>query len=491
MQDFNSTSFSIKIKYLALQFQNNKNMKHIWYTFSLLLSLLSFTSCGEDRSGEYYALTGQDRWIEEIMSKHYLWYENMPEIEEDDYFSAPEDFLQNLLYGEALDGKGDSFSYIEPKEPTSTRSFLNRTSTYGFDFELMTDPLGTTSHTLARVLFVLPNSPAAEAGLCRGDWISAVGKEQLTSNNYGYLISGGATSFARESIVAGQDGPVWLAVDTLDVGASRPVELNPFYVDTVYVIEGKKIAYMMYNQFSTAPDDQPGQPEETEYGQQMLRIFAEFKQSSPDAFILDLRYNPGGYLSCAQELASLLVPSANLGETFCTLEHNNITDPQQESILFDPQFEPQNLDLKKIYILTSKFTASASEVIINCLRPYMGDENVVVIGETTYGKPVAMQKFEKEEFDFNLWPVTSYVLNAKGEADYANGIVPTHALNERGLISPLYPLGDIRELLLSNTLALITTGSMLEAGQLSAMAAKHPAIYNSMGRRAIKGVLVP
>ena len=104
--------------------------------------------------------------------------------------------------------KETRFSYVEMKANVS-RSFLNQTSTYGFDFELVTDPLGTTSHTYARVLFVLPDSPASEAGLQRGDWISAVGDAQINVNNYGYLISGDATTLTRKSIIAGEDDYIW------------------------------------------------------------------------------------------------------------------------------------------------------------------------------------------------------------------------------------------------------------------------------------------
>ena len=263
-------------------------MKYLLHTFYLLTTLFFITSCGVDRSGEYYALVGDDMWIEEVMKQHYLWYDQIPEISEKDYFAEPEEFLQKLLYSKALDGKGDPFSYVEMKANVS-RSFLNQTSTYGFDFELVTDPLGTTSHTYARVLFVLPDSPASEAGLQRGDWISAVGDAQINVNNYGYLISGDATTLTRKSIIAGEDDYIWTDVDVLSIGASRPVEINPFYINKVFNVNGKKIAYMVYNKFSTGPLDNGY---ETDYAQQMLQIFSEFKSEAPDAFILDLRYNP-------------------------------------------------------------------------------------------------------------------------------------------------------------------------------------------------------
>ena len=77
-------------------------MKYLLHTFYLLTTLFFITSCGVDRSGEYYALVGDDMWIEEVMKQHYLWYDQIPEISEKDYFAEPEEFLQKLLYSKAL-----------------------------------------------------------------------------------------------------------------------------------------------------------------------------------------------------------------------------------------------------------------------------------------------------------------------------------------------------------------------------------------------------
>ena len=90
-------------------------MKHIRSTFFLLTTLFIMASCGEDRSGEYYALIGENVWIEQIMKEHYLWYDSIPAIKETDYFAEPEDFLQKLVYTKAQNGKGDPYSYIESK----------------------------------------------------------------------------------------------------------------------------------------------------------------------------------------------------------------------------------------------------------------------------------------------------------------------------------------------------------------------------------------
>lgn len=438
-------------------------MKYIQYTFLAFLTFM-LSSCGEDRTGEFYALIEDRMWIEETMRENYLWYDQMPVIEEEnEYFAQPSAFFKKLLYKDALDGKGDSYSYMEEipvadEEAKARAMYLNRTSTYGMEFELMRDPLGGTTHTLARILYVLPGSPAEEAGIKRGDWLTTIGKKFITTDNYTALMYGGTATFARDRIVVTEEGKyAWQAVDTVTVSPSITMEINPFLVNKVYEVDGQKIAYLVYNEFATGPKNESS---ETEYHEQMQQIFAGFKAQNPDAFILDLRYNTGGFLSCAQVLGSLLAPTDCLGKAFVKLQFNDKSNPQVVNYIFDSQYSDANLNLNKIYILTSQYTASASEAIINGLKPYLGEENVILIGDKTEGKNVAMSSFQDERFNFILWPVVAYVFNANNEGNYINGFTPQYELIERNLISFWYPLGDEREYMLKNTLSLITTGTM-------------------------------
>ena len=436
-------------------------MKQLSYILYLII-LMHFSSCGEDRTGEFYALIEDRKWIEDTMREYYLWNEHIPAINNDnDYFAKPTSFFKNLLYKKALDGKGDSYSYMEELEieNKATRNmYLERTSTYGMEFELVKNPLKNSNQTYARILYVLPQSPAEKAGIKRGDWISSIGKDKITTDNYTQLMYGNSASFARDRIVMNEEGnQVWQPVDTVTISASITMEITPFLLDTVYQISDQKIAYMVYNEFSTGPQNNTS---ETLYHEQMKQIFTRFKSEDPDAFILDLRYNNGGFLSCAQVLGSLLVPSHCLDKDFIKLHFNEKSNPQVVNYTFDSQYSDANLNLNKIYILTSSYTASASEAVINGLKPYMGAENVILIGEKTEGKNVAMSSFKNEQFNLVLWPVVAYVYNADNEGDYTNGITPQYELNERNYIHSWYPLGDERELLLKNTLSLITTGTM-------------------------------
>ena len=456
----------------------------LYISFFCTVSLL--ISCGEDRSHEYYELTSGNRWIDEVLEKYYLWNDNLGSVTEKDYFKGEESYLKQRLYSKALNGKGDSFSYIERKDAAATRVNIDHKSTYGFDFEVMTDPLGTTAHVYARVLYVMPHSPASEAGLERGDWISSINGSALTVNNYNELLNGdGITLTLSEVVLSDDDVQVWVVKNDVTIGASHFVEINPFFLDSIYTIGSKKIAYLVYNQFSTGPYDNSS---ETEYNQQMQALFAKFKAQGVDEFILDLRYNTGGYLSCAIELSSLLAPASALGKSFCQLKGNGSSYVEDKTYNFSSQMA-NNLNLSRLYVLTSTYTASASEALINCLRPYMGNSNVILVGEKTFGKPVGMEPFDDDVHDFIVWPVTYYILNAKGEADYVNGITPDYEISERGIVSHLYPLGDEREALLEKTLSLIA-GSTTTTSNIESFKSVPQIIQASLSSKSKPGIII-
>ena len=411
-------------------------------------------ACGEDRTPEFVEKTERCQWIHDVMSQWYLWCDEMPQVSDALYFGNPETFFKKLIVSK------DKYSYIEMTgDATGTTSrAINLSSSYGIDFALYVDPvIGSQSapERMARVLYVLPQSPAEVAGIRRGDWITAVGGETLTTKNYQLLINGPATTFTTQVLnFDNTDSLYWEPGRTVSLEASRYLEDNPFYVDTLYQLQGRRIAYLMYNRFSTGPNNTGN---ETQYNSQMRSIFKRFKEQNPTDFILDLRYNPGGYLSCAQVLASLLAPESANGKIFCKLTFNDNlkNNATTEVYLFDKTLTGNaGLSLPRIYIITSNLTASASESIINGLRPIMGDENVILVGSRTEGKNVASLSF-KSPYDYTLHPIVATVFNGNGESDYSNGFAPTYMVDELQYISPLYPLGDVRESMLNTTLAAI------------------------------------
>ena len=208
---------------------------------------------------------------------------------------------------------------------------------------------------------------------------------------------------------------------------------------------------MVYNKFETGTENDP---QDTTYSNLLKELFTNLKTANPDEFILDLRYNTGGYDICAQTLLSLLIPEEHLGKPLFYEKFNNKQEPQTRTLIAPTEFKPYNLNLKRIYILTGPHTASASELVINALTPYMGKENVIILGTQTVGKNVGMSNIKNETFGLSLWPVTSQVFNANGESDYSNGFTPHYPLDERNVVNWL-SLGNTEEYMLGNTLSLI------------------------------------
>lgn len=207
-------------------------------------------------------------------------------------------------------------------------------------------------------------------------------------------------------------------------------------------------AYILYNEFGE------------EDGSQWQSLYSQLASTHPDDIILDLRYNPGGYVSTAQLVATLLAPSTALGQPMLYMTPNDKI-ATVESYNFDASLLPggSNLTYRNLYILTSGNTASASEIVINCLRPYLTG-NLYQVGTATSGKNVAQARYTDEQAPLlELWLTTYYLSNAEGYQDYdAEGLQPDFTLSE-SYGGTLGELGSADDLLMQPILAHMATGS--------------------------------
>lgn len=393
-------------------------------------------------------------WIYEIMEKHYLWYNEIPAKESLDMTATPDKFFTQLLSekdGKVLNGETEHhyFSRIEKKK-TSTKS-IDKESTYGFDFATANMPGSKTR--VAWIIYILPNSPAAEAGLKRGDWILGVNSQTPNISDISMLRSGSAATFYTGTYNSANKN--WTVTGSVNIAASRPVEDTPFLKDSVYHYGNKNIGYLAYNHFSSGPDGY----EDKTWDTQMKQLFANFKSKNVNEFVLDLRYNGGGLVTSAQLLTSLLAPAADLGKTFCKMEYNeNYKDNNKELPLESVNsVSGENLNLNRLFVLVGPNTASASEAVINCLIPYMGRSNITLIGEQTIGKTVGSEQYgNNQDYDWLISPIVLHIKNAKDNADYEDGFVPDIKVEELFVNNILYPLGDSREMLLHEAFSQIT-----------------------------------
>lgn len=454
------------------------------YIMAMLLGLnLSMSGCGEDRWAAYATQTATDRWIDDTMRVWYYWAKEMPESKNLNYFQAPATFFKSLLYS------SDKFSSIDSLNVTTSNRSIGSTN-YSYGMEYSVTKVNDTAY-YAHVLYTVVDSPAEEAGLQRGDWVMSFNGVPLTKQNYTALLGGSAAEIVvgrydaeQKQVVAVDDNPRHLS-------EARSIDDNPVYCVKVFDVNATRVGYLAYNHFTPgATYSATAQGSATNYDDALRQASTQLAAAGIDELVLDLRYNNGGYVSCAQLLATLLAPASALGQPMATLEYNAHFQPVE--ILLDTSRIGQgtNLDLKRLFVLTTGETASASEMVMNCLKPYM---DVVQIGTTTVGKNMGARSFDNVEQMVSITPMICKIYNALGESDYDKGFSPTNTaliVDENKFLANFFPLGTPDEALLSTALSYIAGETESVVATRSMQHSKSETIVTSLQRRATKGVML-
>lgn len=440
----------------------------------LLVMPLYFGGCAVDRWEAYAGRTQTDRWIDDTMRVWYYWKQDIPHTNDLNYFSPPFEFFASVLSEQ--DGKdGQPFSTIDSLDAPATRGVPS--TDYGYGFQYTTNHVEDNDTALyARLLYVSPDSPAGEAGLERGDWILEMDGEPITENNYSRLNGGEGITLTVGYYDAAQD-TILAYAEPQTLAPARTFYDNPVHYRNVYVSGSKRVGYLVYNHFTGGLTESS-----TEYDDDLREAFSYFATEQVNEFVLDLRYNNGGQLSCASLLCAMLAPSSALGQTLAYLEFNESIGEQE--MVFDESLIQggANLNLSRLYVLTSTETASASEMLINCLKPYM---EVVLVGGTTVGKNVASRAFVNEELMLEMRPIVCKLYNADRESEYAEGFTADVSVDENGDMARFLPFGNPDELMLYTALNLIN-GTQSETQQAAAQTVTVK--YNSVARKASQAV---
>lgn len=420
----------------------------------IIVILIIFSACKKDEPTTHLENVKNNTWIYNSMKHDYLFYKDIPSMSKLDLNQDPEQFFPLLLSTQEK-RSGYTFSYIEKNLTTKSTTTSDVELSYGMEYARY-DLSGWPYPFAIRVIYVIPNSVAAKAGVKRGDWFYGVNGVNFTSENVTTLLSGSAITLNKFKLTP-VNGYYTQVVDaSVSLPAATMISDNPVFLDSVYTMnDNTKIGYFVYNKFSTGP---AGFVDKT-YDNQMKSVFARFKSKGIQRLILDLRYNKGGYLSCCQLLSSMIVPTNALGDVMAYEEFNDIIAGERTasgssakgviSFLAASDVSTTNLNLNGLTVICSSWTASASELLVNALNPYLTNK-VTLVGDTTVGKN--MGSYEIKNDTYTMHPITIKIYNSQSASNYASGFAPDVLINELNSGSEFYPLGDTRELMLNKTL---------------------------------------
>lgn len=405
-----------------------------------LVAAALVSSCGEDRSGEYYALITTQTWMYETMQQEYLYYQDMPEENKLDFFKKPSEFLSSVV-SQKDKKSGSTFSHIDSVYVTSRAA--SQTPTFGFEGSMVRASNGSYG---IRVLYVQENSPAKEVGLERGSLIIAANNKKINSSDLFYIT---APEEAYLFTLGKFNETGFDTLQTVQMPAPRIVENENLYKWNIFEVNGKNVAYILYNEFGDNDT------------QNLSNMFSQLSGQTINDIVLDLRYNPGGYVNTAQLISTNLAPQEAIGNVFLKMTHNDKIN-RTDILNFEPGLlaGAASLNYENLYIITSGNTASASEIVINCLKPYMAGR-LIQVGTATFGKNVAQQLYtdEVQAPMLEFWLTNSLLSNAEDNSDYyTNGLLPDYEISEN-LKGELGELGTAQDSLMIPILKHIETGS--------------------------------
>lgn len=388
-------------------------------------------------------------WLYDVMDDAYFWYKNLPAKSSLDTGVDPHDYFEKLIYQRTT---VDRFSAVTDDIDALQDEFNGISKVFGISYSLSFTDNGK-SNIAAFLNYVVKGSPAEAAGLKRGDILMKVNGTQLTSTNYTSLLSGNETATFTLGEVSGS--AIIASSQTVTMTKAQVSE-DPVLFSTVISKPalGKSVGYLVYTQFVPGTDT-----DKSKYDNELRQVFADFKSKGVNELVLDLRFNPGGYLSSAETLASLIGQGVSSSKIFYKEQWNDkytaYWQKTQGADALNYTFlnEPNNIgsSLSRVFVLTSNGTASASELVINGLKPYM---SVIKIGEHTAGKNLfgSLVSDDQERWKWGAYIMLGQTANANGESDYGtvNGMTPDYGVEDS--IVPYLPFGDENETLLRKAL---------------------------------------
>jgi C-terminal processing protease CtpA/Prc len=409
-----------------------------------VMGLAVLTACKKNKSGDTPVTppTTQTDKIKDsallVGRELYLWYSQIPTTFDAQKYADPDKIMA------AIRGYSKEPGFTDPVDKWSfaikQAEWDNVSSGAAKDFGI--NVFFRIEGDL-RVKSVEKASPAGIAGIKRGWRITKLnGSTNITTGNAEFIINGVWESQTSTFTFQKPDGTT---VD-LTLNAASYQE-NPIYLDTIYAAGAKNVGYLVFNSFLG---------DTTAIANKFQQVFAKFAANNVSEVIVDLRYNGGGYVSLQEKLANYLVKSTANGQVMMTQAFNDkYAQYFNETTLFN---KTGSLNPDKIYFIVSDNTASASELLINSLRPFA---DIKLVGPSkTYGKPVGY--FPYPVGTWYVFPISFRTTNKNGQGNYFGGMALDNSVAD-GLDKDW---GDVNEASLASVLKYINTGAFrMRAGE--------------------------
>ncbi|MBO9574429.1 MAG: peptidase S41 [Sphingobium sp.] len=378
------------------------------------------------------SLRKRQDWALAQVNEWYLFPETLTYVNPSG-FSNLSDYVDALTAGARAQGKDRYFTYVT--SIAEETAYYNSGSTAGFGIRFHIDD---TSRRLW-VSEAFEGAPALNAGIDRGAEILAIGTSGSNLRTVSSIIASEG-DYGLYTALGSDDPGVTRVFDIQDALGRRTVsvakanyDIQP--VSTRYGVRilddnGRKVGYINLRTFIYSAEPQ------------LRAAFGQLKAQGVQDVIVDLRYNGGGLLSVAQTLGDLLGGARHSSDVFAQLRMRPEKFAENDTYYFET--EANAIAPRRIAFIGTEGTASASELVMNAFRPYLGTD-IALIGDNTYGKPVGQIALDNSACDDRLRLIAFSVVNSAGQGGYFNGLASVMEVSCKAEDDITLPLGDPRE----------------------------------------------
>ncbi|MBD1430844.1 S41 family peptidase [Sphingobacterium litopenaei] len=390
-----------------------------------------------------------------------------PNIGSGNYFSYFSDILYTHQAGESK--AYDWYSFLDRGGFVTGAIQQGYISGFGMDLMYLQKDANNLNSGLY-IRFVEKNSAAYKAGLRRGQQIISLnGDTKIDYNSQKASNFRELNNYLNLANLAIEYKTPTGQEKTVSIAYARNSYADAVFADTVLVAGNKNVAYLGLSSFLSTDAWVLDKGVTKPFQSRLSEVFNSFSSKNVENIVVDLRYNGGGSVLTAEYLSDLLVRSSASGSLMYSYKINDILkqlgwDDEGEDFAPVKFNKKGNLNVSNIYFLVSEETASASELLINNLTPYMNvymigtyrSENNTTIAKNTYGKPVGFFPIDIVSISNELYVTSFQMFNKNGYGDYFDGLKPNTHVWE---YDSFFDFGQQEESMLSAALNHIKSGN--------------------------------